>query len=157
MTFHIPPHSLPEQAPEKVPHHLSQPINSTSSIAHALTSITSTPSSTAPTDSAVYAQLTARRAPSPLQPLDLTLLHSPAVASGWSSFLNAIRTQTSLPASIRELCICRVAVLNGADYEWEHHVPLLRDAGLSEAAITEVQSRKAWKGWLQEGGSLGWD
>lgn len=94
-----------------------------------------------------YAQLSARRAPAPLQSLDLTLLHAPAVASGWSSFLGAIRTATSLPPDIRELGICRVAVLNQAEYEWAHHLPLLKEAGLGEEAVEELKHRKAWAGW----------
>lgn len=101
-----------------------------------------------PSAASAYTQLSARRSPAPLQALDLTLLHSPPVASGWSSFLGAIRTQTSLPADIRELCICRVAVLNGAAYEWEHHAPILKAEGkLSEDALQEIQKRKAWQGW----------
>ena len=70
------------------------------------------------------------------------------MASGWSSFLGSIRTQTSLPADIRELCICRVAVLNGADYEWEHHAPILREAGVEVRAVEEGKSRKAWRAWI---------
>ncbi|KAG7009912.1 hypothetical protein G7Y79_00001g001840 [Physcia stellaris] len=86
-----------------------------------------------------YKQLSERRAPNPLQALDLTLLHAPPVAAGWSSFLGAVRTQTSLAADIREICICRVARLNGADYEWEHHLPILRsEGGLGERAIKEL-------------------
>ena len=107
------------------------------------------PSSDAPT-SAAYAQLSARRSPNPLLQLDLTLLHSPLVASGWSSFLGSIRTQTTLSADIRELCICRVAVLNGADYEWDHHVPILQEAGVAERAVAEIKNRKAWRGWTVE-------
>ncbi len=104
--------------------------------------------SSAPSAAAAYAQLSARRSPNGLQPLDLTLLHSPPVAAGWSSFLGAIRTQTSLPAGIRELCICRVAVLNRAAYEWEHHAPILRaEGGLSEEVVEDVKQRKAWQGW----------
>ena len=99
---------------------------------------------------AAYTQLSARRSPNPLLQLDLTLLHSPPVASGWSSFLGSIRTQTSLLADIRELCICRVAVLNGADYEWEHHIPILREAGVTERGVEEVKNRKAWRGWIRE-------
>ena len=88
-----------------------------------------------------YRQLSLRRAPDPLQALDLTLLHAPPVASGWSSFLGAIRTQTSLAPDVREICICRVARLNGADYEWEHHLPILRDeGGLGEHGIQELMA-----------------
>ncbi|CAD6574143.1 MAG: hypothetical protein ASARMPREDX12_006402 [Alectoria sarmentosa] len=110
----------------------------------------SPPPSSDPWTTATYTQLSTRRSPKPLQQLDLTLLHSPLVASGWSSFLGSIRTQTSLPADIRELCICRIAVLNGADYEWEHHVPILREAGVGERAVEEIKSRKAWRGWRGE-------
>ncbi|KAF1814983.1 hypothetical protein P152DRAFT_240933 [Eremomyces bilateralis CBS 781.70] len=43
--------------------------------------------------------------------------------------MGAIRTQTtSLAAAPRELAICRIAILNGADYEYGHHFPLLTDA-----------------------------
>ena len=109
---------------------------------------TSSASTSDPSTTAAYEQLSARRAPNPLLALDRALLHSPPVASGWSSFLGAIRQQTSLPADIRELCICRVAVLNGATYEWEHHAPILKDEGkLSEEALEEVKERKAWQGW----------
>ena len=111
-----------------------------------------TPSSSSstsdPSTAAAYAQLSARRAPNPLLALDRALLHSPPVASGWSSFLKAIRQETSLPADIRELCICRVAILNGAAYEWDHHAPILKGEGkLSEEALEEVKERKAWRGW----------
>ena len=41
-------------------------------------------------------------------------------------------------------------MLNGADYEWEHHVPILREAGVGERAVEEVKSRKAWRGWIGE-------
>ena len=57
--------------------------------------------------------------------LDRALLHAPPVASGWNEFLLAVRTQTTLPVSIRESAICRVAVLNKAWYEWDHHLPIL--------------------------------
>lgn len=101
-----------------------------------------------PTAEEAYAQLSARRSPKPLQALDLTLLHSPPIASGWSSFLGAVRTQTSLPADIRELCICRVAVLNGAAYEWDHHAPILKTEGeLCDVVLNELKQRKAWQGW----------
>jgi len=45
-----------------------------------------------------------------------------------NSFLGSIRTKTSLPTSIRETAICRVAVLNKAWYEWESHSPILESA-----------------------------
>ncbi|KAF4553503.1 Hypothetical protein D9617_7g032310 [Elsinoe fawcettii] len=73
----------------------------------------------------IYAAISARRAPRPLQKLDLALLHSPPIASGWNAFLGAIRSQSILPqASIQEVAICRIAVLNRAAYEWDAHALL---------------------------------
>ncbi|KAI8629889.1 AhpD-like protein [Xylariaceae sp. FL1651] len=86
-------------------------------------------------ESAIVSRIQARRAPRPLQPLDLALLHSPPVADGWNAFLGAVRTRTSLPAVLRELAICRVAVCNAAWYEWAHHAPLAAAAGLGPKAL----------------------
>ncbi|RCI13039.1 hypothetical protein L249_0991 [Ophiocordyceps polyrhachis-furcata BCC 54312] len=98
------------------------------------------PPPTTAEDAAIVQRIAARRAPRPLQPLDLTLLHAPAVADGWNSFLGAVRTGTSLADDIRELAICRVAVCNGAWYEWHHHAPLAVRAGVVEAALDAVRS-----------------
>lgn len=83
----------------------------------------------------MVSRVEARRAPRPLQALDLTLLHSPAVADGWNSFLGAIRTKTSLAADVREIAICRVAVCNQAWYEWMHHAPLAKEGGVSDEGM----------------------
>jgi alkylhydroperoxidase family enzyme len=90
---------------------------------------------TSPDDTAIVARVRARRAPRPLQALDLALLHSPAVADGWNSFLGAIRTKTSLSDDVREVAICRVAVVNEAWYEWGHHAPLAKAGGVSEEGL----------------------
>ncbi|KAI1260893.1 putative 4-carboxymuconolactone decarboxylase [Xylariaceae sp. FL1019] len=92
-------------------------------------------------EAAIVARVEARRAPRPLQPLDLALLHSPPVADGWNSFLGAVRTKTSLDAKIRELAICRVAVCNEAWYEWGHHAPLAAAAGLGSKALELVKKK----------------
>ncbi|KAI9931826.1 hypothetical protein ASPWEDRAFT_37280 [Aspergillus wentii DTO 134E9] len=91
----------------------------------------------------ILARVQARRAPNGLIPLDRALLHSFPVANGWNSFIGAIRTQTSLSTIVRELAICRVAVINGAWFEWEHHAPLLREGGLSEEAMGVVRDSEA--------------
>ncbi|KAF2489640.1 hypothetical protein BU16DRAFT_531159 [Lophium mytilinum] len=78
-----------------------------------------------PADQAILERVQERRGERGLLELDRALLHSPPVADGWNSFLGAIRTRTTIPDSIRETAICRVAVLNNAWYEWGHHAPLL--------------------------------
>jgi alkylhydroperoxidase family enzyme len=53
--------------------------------------------------------------------------------------LGAIRTKTSLPTSVRETAIARVAVLNKAWYEWESHSPILRAAeGITSEHVDAV-------------------
>lgn len=80
-----------------------------------------------------------RRGADGLIPLDLALLHSPAITDGWNSFLGAIRTKTSIPADLRELAICRVAVLNRAHFEWTQHSPLALEAGISREGLKTIR------------------
>ncbi len=61
--------------------------------------------------------------------LDRMLLHSPQLASGWNAHLGAVRSQLNLPPKLRELAICAVASLNGADYEFAQHAPEFLKAG----------------------------
>lgn len=62
--------------------------------------------------------------------LDRMLLNSPPFAHGWNTHLGAVRGELALSLRLRELAICAVAVLNGADYELAHHAPeLLRSGG----------------------------
>jgi len=68
------------------------------------------------------------------------LLHSPPVCAGWLAFLTAIRQQSSLPARIRELVIMRIAVVNGADYEFQQHQPIARSVGISDAEIDALRA-----------------
>ncbi|GAP82746.2 putative carboxymuconolactone decarboxylase [Rosellinia necatrix] len=97
------------------------------------------PTSTAE-EAAIVSRIAARRAPRPLQALDLALLHSPAVADGWNAFLGAVRTRAGLGAALRELAVCRVAVCNAAWYEWAHHAPLAAAAGLGPRALDVVRA-----------------
>lgn len=96
------------------------------------------PPTTTSDEARILASVQARRAPNPLLPLDLALLHSFPVTEGWNSFIGAIRTRTSLSTVVRELAICRVAIINGALFEWEQHAPLLQQGGLSEYALELV-------------------
>ncbi len=63
------------------------------------------------------------------------LLNSPLLAGGWEQLFTIIRQKTSVPPRLRELVILRIAVLNGADYEFEAHVPHALAAGLPQEAI----------------------
>lgn len=68
-----------------------------------------------------------------LMALDRMLLHSPPVAMGWNSMMGAVRSQMTLPGKWRELAMCVVAVLNGAEYEFVAHAPIyVREGGRDE-------------------------
>ncbi|KAH0830961.1 hypothetical protein AYO21_06490 [Fonsecaea monophora] len=73
----------------------------------------------------IYDRIRARRAPGELLPLDLALLHTPKMADGWNSLLGAVRTKGCLSDDLREIAICRPAIINRAWFEWAHHAPLL--------------------------------
>ena len=74
--------------------------------------------------------------------LDLykVLLHSPAVMEGWLGLFTAIRQKTKLAGRYRELAILRVAVLNGADYEYQAHLPFALKEGATREQIAALKS-----------------
>ena len=102
----------------------------------------STPANPTPENEAIYARIAARRNPRPITKLDLALLHNPSIASGWNELLGAIRTKTSLSSGDTELAVCRVAVLNGAVYEWFAHAPLALKGGVSPSTIVRTVMRE---------------
>ena len=73
------------------------------------------------------------------------LLHSPPMARGWLGLFTAVRQQGILPGRDRELAILRVAVLNGADYEFTQHVPFALKDGLTQDRIDAVKNDPASK------------
>jgi len=79
----------------------------------------------------------------PLSHLDHLLLHSPNLAAGWNTFLGAVRTRLSLSPKLREIAMCSVAVLNGADYEFFHHAPEFLKAGGSQAQVEAMRDVEA--------------
>ena len=75
------------------------------------------------------------------------LLNSPPVARGWLNLLTAVRQQCKLPGRFRELVIVRIAILNGADYEYDSHVPIALKEGITQEQVEGLrdwQSSKAF-------------
>lgn len=68
------------------------------------------------------------------------LLHSPPLAEGWLTFLTSVRQRATLPGRFRELVILRVAVLNGAEYEFAAHVPFALREGFTQQALEELHA-----------------
>jgi alkylhydroperoxidase family enzyme len=75
--------------------------------------------------------------------LDRMLLWSEPLARGWNGYLRALREEISLSPFLRELAICVVARLTGAQYEYHHHAPELRKAGASEAQLAQLDDPDA--------------
>ncbi|WP_222196001.1 carboxymuconolactone decarboxylase family protein [Modestobacter italicus] len=75
-----------------------------------------------------------------LSALDRLLLHSPAVAEGWSALLGALRNATTLTPDLTELVVLRIAVLNDAPFEWAAHEPAARRAGVTEEQLAALRS-----------------
>jgi alkylhydroperoxidase family enzyme len=63
------------------------------------------------------------------------LLNAPPVAEGWLALFTAIRQQCTLRGDYRELIILRVALLNGASYEYQVHVPFALREGITQAQL----------------------
>lgn len=71
--------------------------------------------------------------------LDRMLLHSVPIAQGWNHFIGEIRNNLSLDPKLRELAMCGVAVLNGAEYEFFHHAPPFIKAGGTQAQVDALR------------------
>ena len=82
--------------------------------------------------------------------LDRMLLHSPEMARGWNAYLGAVRNELSLSPRLRELAMCVVAVLNGAEYEFIHHAPLLLEAGASRDQVEALRDPDRAVGFVKQ-------
>jgi AhpD family alkylhydroperoxidase len=91
-------------------------------------------------ESGPVAELLRARRGGRLSALDRLLLHSLPVAEGWNALLGALRGGTVLPADLRELVVLRVAVLNGAPFEWVSHEPIARRAGLTDRQLAALRA-----------------
>lgn len=78
--------------------------------------------------------------------LDRMLLHSPPFARGWNELLKEVRGGLSLAPKLRELAMCVVAVLNGAEYEFLHHAPEFLKAGGTAEQVDALGSPDAAAG-----------
>jgi len=70
------------------------------------------------------------------------LLHSPPLADGWRELMTAIRQRTTLSGRMRELVILHIAVINGADYEFQAHIPFALKEGITQAQIDALKASR---------------
>jgi len=71
------------------------------------------------------------------------LLHSPKAAGYLTSMGAQLRFQSAMPENLKELAIIMVAREFNSDIEWTGHAVLAAKAGVSDAAIEAVRTKKA--------------
>ena len=64
--------------------------------------------------------------------LDLALLWSEPLARGWNTYVGAVRREFTVSPRLKEIAICVVARITGAEYEFTHHWPEYVRAGGDE-------------------------
>lgn len=91
----------------------------------------------------LLAGMQARRPGGDLIGIDRVLLRSVPLATGWNGLLGRVRAEFSLELNLRELIMLRVAVLNGADFEWGVHYPAYLEAGGTEEKALALKEPNA--------------
>ena len=79
--------------------------------------------------------------------LFLTLGRHRRLFRGWLRFAGRLMPGGKLPRRETELVILRVAHLAGCAYEFEHHVPMSRRAGVKPADVARVLEGPDASGW----------
>ena len=82
----------------------------------------------APRDPAVLEAVLKRRGGKFIN-LDLAMLWSEPLTRGWNTYLGAVRRELAVSPQLKEIAICTVARITGADYEFDHHWPEYVKAG----------------------------
>ncbi|AWH45371.1 carboxymuconolactone decarboxylase family protein [Stenotrophomonas sp. ZAC14A_NAIMI4_1] len=92
-----------------------------------------------PAPASLLADIQARRPGGLLIGIDRLLLRSPPLAEGWNGLMRRVRAEFELKLEYLELIMLRVAVLNGASFEWDVHYPVYLQAGGTEAKAAALQ------------------
>lgn len=66
------------------------------------------------------------------------LANAPTLLRAYSGLAVALRRDANTPRALRELAILRTAQLMRSRYEWCHHVPMAREAGVSTEQIERL-------------------
>jgi AhpD family alkylhydroperoxidase len=67
-----------------------------------------------------------------------TFAHHPALAQAFFTFNGHVLMATTLTERQREMLVLRVAAVRQCAYEWEQHIYMGRDAGLSDEEISRI-------------------
>lgn len=94
-----------------------------------------------------FAHLVARVTGTHPPNLFLTMGRAHRLFRGWLRFAGRLMPRGTLPRRDTELVILRVAHLRGCGYEFEHHRPLGRRAGVDAADLARVAQGPDAAGW----------
>ncbi len=72
--------------------------------------------------------------------MDRILLYSEAVTTGWQAMFSQLRQNLTFSGQLREMIILRIAILNGASYEFTQHAPIALTEGVSQAEIDALSN-----------------
>ena len=90
-----------------------------------------------------------KRGSEPLN-LHLTQGHAPKLSKAKGEFTWILRNETKLGRRLLELTILRTAYIIDCAYELDHHVPLGRQAGLTDAQITGARDWRSHVSQFEE-------
>ena len=72
-----------------------------------------------------------------------TFVNHPDLTRAYLTFSFYLLTRSTLAPRLRELAVLRIAHLTSCAYEWDEHVAIGKDAGLSDADIAALQRGEA--------------
>ena len=70
------------------------------------------------------------------------LAWAPKLMKAWGAYAWVLRFEVDVPHRLRELLIIQIGWLLQASYEYEHHLPMARDAGVTQA---QIDALPAWE------------
>jgi alkylhydroperoxidase family enzyme len=79
-----------------------------------------------------------------------TLINHPKLYGPRSTFGTYMQRESLVPPKTRELLIMRTGWLIKTEYEWAHHAPIAKEAGLTDAEIARIVKGPAEKEWTEE-------
>ncbi len=68
------------------------------------------------------------------------MANAPTSLNGFIQLAASILLQSDFDAKLREVAILRVAHVTQSNYEWQQHVQIARDVGISEQTISKVKT-----------------
>jgi 4-carboxymuconolactone decarboxylase len=83
----------------------------------------------------------------------IPLLRTPVLMERIGKTGEALRFEGALPDHVRELAICKVARETSNQFEWQLHVPLALEAGISSSAIDALAAGHRFRGLASEAAS----